>query len=118
MPLSETLQVLLPYVSTGISLAANVYLAAKLQKRSYIASEFATLEKLCEKQKGEIGTLNQEIGKLKERTDLQPLMKEILDWRNEGRQRFEAATEQLKANTEAVVALTKVIMQRVNQSES
>ena len=118
MSLSETLALVFPYLSTAISLAANVYLAAKLQKRSYIAAEFQTLEKLCEKQKTEIAGLNQEVGQLKERTDLQPLMREILDWRNEGRQRFEAATNQLKANTEAVVALTKIIMQQVNAPES
>lgn len=118
MQFAEAFKDVLPYVATLISLTGNVYLTAKLQKRSYIAAEFTTLEKVCEKQKVEIGNLNQEIGKLRERTDLQPLMKEILDWRNEGRQRFEAATDQLKANTEAVVALTKVIMQKVNEPNS
>lgn len=118
MSLGEVLREVLPYAAAAGSLTVNAYLAAKLQKRSYIAAEFATLEKLCEKQKTEIANLNQEIGQLKERTDLQPLMREILDWRNEGRQRFQAATEQLKANTEAIVALTKIIMKQVNTPES
>ena len=101
-----------------VSLAFNCVQQFLLQRKSIALAEYNILRETCDRLRSEKDSLNQEVGKLKERTDLKPLMDEILDWRKEGRLRFEAATEQLKANTEAVVALTKIIMQQVNTPNS
>jgi hypothetical protein len=110
---------------TAISVTGNVVLAYYLQRRSFVMAEYNVLEKTCERQRGEIKDLNQEIGKLKARTDLQPLMDALMQqtaviqqWRDEGRARFEAATEQLIANTEAVKTLTQLMIQHINGNKS
>lgn len=101
---------------TALSVLGNVVLAFWLQQRSIATTEYNIALDTCRRlreektQLSEQATrdkaeLNQQIGKLQERTDLQPVMSAILEWRTEGRERFTAATDQLRENTEALKML-------------
>lgn len=117
-------QQLIGHLPTIISVVANIVLAVLLQRRSVVMAEYSALEKICTRQREDIKNLNQEIGKWKERTDLAPIMtalveqnKTITEWRDEGRERFNAATEQLRTNTEAVKTLTELMIVHLNNQD-
>ena|SRR6185436_142273 len=92
-------------VPTILSVLTNVALVYLLQRRSIAAAEFGIMEKTCTRLREENKSLNQELGQLRERTDLQPILQAIHEWRDEGRGRFVAATAQLEKNTEALTML-------------
>jgi len=90
-----------------ISVLANVFLIFLLQRRSIATAEFAVMEKACTRLRDENKELHQQLGQLKERTDLLPILTAITEWRDEGRVRFTAATAQLEKNTEALTTLIR-----------
>lgn len=97
-----------------VSMVINALLIYELKKRSVISTEYKVLEDTCTRQRGEIKELNQEIGKLKERTDLQPVIEALNRHNAESNTRFDKALQiqdqqsrLLEANTEAIKALTR-----------
>lgn len=95
-----------------VSLIFNCIQQFLLQRKSFALAEFTILEKTCNRLRDEKDQLNQEIGKLKERTDLEPLIKLLTMHNAESNSRFDRAIEiqglqsrQLEANTRAIETL-------------
>jgi hypothetical protein len=95
-----------------ISLIFNCVQQFLLQRKSIALAEFSILEKTCNRQREDINKLNQEIGHLKERTDLQPLIELLTSHNSESNMRFDKALQiqdlqsrQLEANTRAIETL-------------
>ncbi len=119
--LSESIPALLiTQVPALVLLLANIVQARLLNKRSFAMAEFAALERTCSRLREENKTLNQEVGMLKERTDLQPVIELLRLHNQESNTRFDRAlqiqaqqselqrqqSQLLEANTKAIEGLT------------
>lgn len=117
----DFLTVVLSQIPAGALSIVTGYLALQLQRKSVVQAEYKILEETCTRQRGEIKDLNQELGKMKERTDLQPVIEALNRHSSESNTRFDRAMQiqdetikiisgqsrLLEANTKAVEALTR-----------
>ena len=124
----STIPLLVSQLPALVLLIGNIIQARLLNRRSFAMAEFAMLEKRCIRLQDENKALqvkadeyNQEIGKLKERTDLQPVIRALELHNSESNVRFDKAiqiqaeqsrllaanSELLTANTEAIKTLTR-----------
>lgn len=108
------IEILVSQVPAGILATLSGILSLQLKRNSIVTTEYKILEETCTRQRGEIKDLNQEVGKLKERTDLQPVIEALNRHNIESNARFDKALQiqdqqsrLLEANTKAIEGLTR-----------
>lgn len=112
--MSSITEILISQAPAGILTVLTGILALQLKRSSVVTTEYSILERTCTNQRAEIRDLHQEIGKLKERTDLQPVIEALNQHNRESNARFDKAmqiqeqqSQLLQANTEALKSLTR-----------
>lgn len=108
------IEVLISQVPAGILATLSGILSLQLKRSSIVTTEYNILEKTCTSLRTENRDLHQEIGKLKERTDLQPVIEALKQHNEESNKRFDKAMQiqeqqsrLLEANTKAIEGLTR-----------
>ena len=105
---------LIAQIPAAILIFLNAVLAIQLKRQTVVTSEYRILQDTCITLRAENRELHQEIGKLKERTDLQPIIEALRDHNRESNARFDKAMEiqaqqshLLDVNTKAIEGLTR-----------